>query len=357
MPLRCLGARGESIDSFDLSEDQWKALAHKNRTRRHLRMPCCSAQVILKKSVRGTPFFAHKAGQRCAPSPETEAHLYLKRLAVLAARTYGWMADSEVPGATPSGESWIADILAQKGKHKVAIEIQWSSQTNEETLQRQERYRQSGVRGLWLLRQPGFPVDLKLPAVCIGGNSQDGFLALIPHKHCRMNARDRSHPNMWHQVVPMNAFFDAVFARRFQFGIPLDVHATVSIQAAHMPCWRCHAPTRILTSVDVQFGPNEFRFTIPELGEHRELLRSVLDHLPGDLDIGEIKRRYSKTQQRSYMSNGCLRCDSLIGGFFETEANEREYIHTMPIRMSKQWRHAIEQHDSFSPAWSVYPAK
>jgi hypothetical protein len=118
MPLRCLDPTGRSIRSFDLADEQWRALEVENRRARHLRMPCCSAQVTLKRSRLGTPFFAHKAVGACTTAPETEAHLQLKRMAVEAARASGWTADTEVIGTSPSGEQWKADVLAEKGDAK-----------------------------------------------------------------------------------------------------------------------------------------------------------------------------------------------------------------------------------------------
>ena len=181
MPLRCFDPSvNRSVLAFDLSPEQWRALQRENRSARHLRMPCCQAQVTLKRSRRGTPFFAHKSVGQCATAPETEAHLRLKRIAVDAARTYGWDAETEVAGRTAKGEQWRADVFAQKARSRVAIELQWSSQTNEETLCRQARYAESGVRCLWLFRHRGFPVSRDLPAVRVDGNPDEGFVAFIP---------------------------------------------------------------------------------------------------------------------------------------------------------------------------------
>jgi len=145
MPLRCLGPDGQSIHSFDLTEADWSALRLENRRSRQLQMPCCGAAVIMKTSPRGLAFFAHKSRGPCQSAPETEAHLALKALAAQAARRAGWTCSTEASGSSTSGERWTADVLPQKGQAKVAIEIQWSGQTNEES-----RYRQapaSSTRG------------------------------------------------------------------------------------------------------------------------------------------------------------------------------------------------------------------
>ena len=205
MPLRCLGPDGQSVQSFDLSEAEWSALGRENLRLRQLRMPCCDASVVMKVSTRGLKFFAHKSRGPCQTAPETEAHLALKTLAVRATRRAGWTCSTEASGSSPTGETWTADVLAHKGEAKVAIEIQWSPQTNEESLYRQERYRQSGVRCLWLFRRLGFPVSKDFPAARVSGDLTTGFKVHLG----------------W-QEMPVDEFLDAVFAKRFRYGIPSE---------------------------------------------------------------------------------------------------------------------------------------
>jgi len=358
MPLRCFGPEGKSILAFDLSGEEWLTLERANKTERHLRMPCCSSPVTLKRSQLGTRFFAHKTTGTCASGPEREEHHQLKRLAVIAARYNGWTAETEVNGATPDGEAWTADVLATKGRHAVAIEIQWSGQTNEATELRQERYRKSGVRGLWLLRQPGFPITDELPAVCLGGDLQSGFTALIPFRP-RMTVRDRSQTDRWHQVIPMEQFLHAYFDRRFRFGVPLGVEALVTVWGALTTCWdkRCNANTRILTGIDIAFGSHKAHLSISEFGKHRRLLEEVFSWLPQTRDIGDIKPRFSRTQNRSYVSNGCVRCDKIFGEFFEYETwDKQDTLCSVPIRISSDWREAIARASDFDFCWSVYQA-
>jgi hypothetical protein len=183
---------------------------------------------------------------------------------------------------------------------------------------------------------------------------EQGFSALIPC-HSRMSARDRSQPERWHQILPMRALLDAAFSKRLQFGLQLGTDAIISVRAGSLSCWSCGADTRILTGIDVAFGPNELGFTIPEIGDHTELLDSVLSRLPGGLEIGSIKPRFSKTQRRSYVSNGCLHCNALIGEYHEYKAwDEQETVFAFSLQVSKQWKSAIESHCGYEKTWSVY---
>jgi competence protein CoiA len=286
---------------------------------------------------------------------ETEVHLELKSMVVEAVRTQGWTAKTEVTDVTPKGEQWRADVFAQKGKAKVAIEIQWSGQTNDETLRRQERYKQCGIRGLWLLRQPDFPVSHSLPAVCVGGSLHDGFTALIPNSGVQMNARDRSHVTQWRQAMPLGEFLEAAFDGRFRFGVPLNAKATVTVLGAETTCWSCPAKTRKVTGIVVKFGPHDCRFGLSEIGEHSELLPTVLRHLPRNLNIGKIKRRFSNSLKKSYVSNGCFSCGVLQGEFFNHEAYDAEEpLCRFTVTLSDQWRRAIITKNGFEPGWGVY---
>jgi hypothetical protein len=271
MPLRCLGPDGQPIQSFDLTDAEWSALRLDNSRSRELRMPCCDASAVMKTSPRGLNFFAHKSRGPCHSTPETEEHLVLKTLTAAAARRAGWACSTEASGSTSSGETWTADVLARKGQHKVAIEIQWSGQTSQESLYRQERYRQSDVRCLWLFRRPGFPVSKDLPAACVTGDIATGFEAQLDK-----------------QALPLDEFLDAVFARRFRYGIPLGARAIVRIQSGVRSCWKCGVGTRIVTFIEVSAGPHRFQLTVPDLNDFPDLLASCRDRIPTGSSIAVI---------------------------------------------------------------------
>lgn len=143
----------EQIHSFVYSLKDWIALKENKISR--FNMACCGNQAILKTSKLGTQFFAHKVKPKdsnCSTGGETAEHMHIKYLVSKILFECGWTVKVEKKGNTPSGEEWIADIYAEKGKAKIAIEVQWSPQTFIETRRRQEKYAQSGVRCAWLLR-------------------------------------------------------------------------------------------------------------------------------------------------------------------------------------------------------------
>ena len=107
MPLSCIDPTDadRGILAFDLTDDEWETLADRNREDRFLRMRCCNAQVVLRRSTLGTPHFVHNARpQDCPGGIETEHHFRLKTLVVERARLAGWEADCEVVGQTPGGD-------------------------------------------------------------------------------------------------------------------------------------------------------------------------------------------------------------------------------------------------------------
>lgn len=343
MPLRCRNPlTGRDVHAFDCDAQEWRALAEENRCAHHLRFPCCMAEVVLKTSRRGRQFFAHKAKGNCTTAPETEAHLRLKEMAVTAARANAWDAATEVRGSSPDGERWIADVLARKGAHKVAVEIQWSGQTNEDTLARQTRYARSGVRGLWLLRQSGFPTCHDFPAAQVTGNAGEGYRALLP--------------NRWiPQEISMTEFLGAAFGGRLKFGMPGGFAAFVSVWGNDVSCWSCRRPCRAVTRVEVEYGPHSGTFTIPELTDHPAVFAVVRDRLSADFAECAIKHRYSRTQKRSYLSNGCPHCDALFGQFHEIDYRDGERkVCEFEALADAPWCRAIAEANEDTQCWGVY---
>lgn len=261
----------------------------------------------------------------------------LKQLAVEVAR---WDASTEVVGATPFGDAWKADVLATNGSTRVAIEIQWSLQADEETLRRQARYEASGVRGLWLLRQSAFPISLELPAARVEGCKDEGFSAFVKTGNGE-------------QAVSVAEFLAAALSDRLRFGVKEGDDGRVSLQTGEMFCWSCGAETRIVTSVDVSIGPHLWQFAVRDLQDHQALLDEIRTKIDAP-SVHAIKRRFSKTQNSSYLSNGCTHCDAIIGAFYEHEAWEgQQPLSCFGRIIDDQWLRALRSRPDFRPAWGV----
>lgn len=147
MPLRAISDTGD-VHAFALDAVQWADLKGSYK-QLNLRMPCCYVPAVPKTSTLGNFFFAHARRGECITAPESAEHLYCKSLVARAALDAGWAVTTERPGVTPDGEEWVADVFCEKGKAKLALEVQMSPQTHDETARRQERYKASGVRGAW----------------------------------------------------------------------------------------------------------------------------------------------------------------------------------------------------------------
>ena len=352
MPLRCVDEHGATIEANTCTEEEWKELRERARVERHLRMPCCPAQAVLKTSSLGTRFFAHKARGKCAWKPETEVHRLLKQLAVDVARNCGWEAQTEVSGSASNGERWTADVLARKGNETIAIEVQWSGQTNEETRRRHRRYLQSGVKCVWLLRQPGFPISGEFPAVCIGGTQADGLTILIP-KWEGLRTGNRKEERHWIQSLDPRVFMHAVFKHRFLFGIHHIDQITLNIETGVLDCWKCGSLTRIVTWLTASVGPHEIRKKLEFADGLPDLVQCIQEKIADRNDIGTVRERYSKTMQGSYLSNGCSNCDALIGRFFEYRAYycDEETVGTIKWHLDAYIRAMLEPE---TERWGVW---
>lgn len=118
-------------------------------------MPCCKAPAVLKTSINGVPFFAHLSNE-CATAPETTWHKAGKALVLASLMGMSIEAREEVPGRSPTGSKWEADVLFSLNRRTVVVELQSSYQHLRDYIRRQDRYRASGVECYWLVRHETF---------------------------------------------------------------------------------------------------------------------------------------------------------------------------------------------------------
>lgn len=168
MPLVAL-LDGERVDAMMHDANSWAAL-QKSEDGKRLVMPVCHIRAVAK--TRGqTRFFAHYTLTDCAVDHggESPQHLAMKEaLARGIEAAPGWQAVIEYPH--PSRE-WIIDVLAESDDmfHRVAFEVQLSSQTPADYIHRTQRYFESNVFPVWLVpRALEYSGPIRLPVVITG---------------------------------------------------------------------------------------------------------------------------------------------------------------------------------------------
>jgi Competence protein CoiA-like family len=228
MPLRAL-LDGTDIIAPLLTMEEWKTLRQDVRTRKRIPvLPCCGAQAYGRTSPRGLQHFCHPPQTACERSGETTEHLYAKYDILQACLERGYEASTEWDEGP-----WRADVLARDGHRRVAFEVQWTRQSLDGLIERQERYRRSGVRGCWLVRRApdelirsGFS-DLKarrdLPLFEMEW-SGEGF-------EVRLNGRQ----------YPLGDFVGALLGGKVAFRAKATVtqRSSISVGFYTCRCWRC----------------------------------------------------------------------------------------------------------------------
>jgi len=168
MSLICL-LNDETLNAANFSPSEWEDLKLKVKTQGFdLSLPCCGKTAVPKGgSTDRCQHFSHKPNEACKSdtwgeyegrenrrrrkkAPEGKHHLRVKEIVFDVAQKAGWHATLEATGASKTDDAWRADVLAEKDGQKVAFEVQTSPLTFAEYRTRQQRYRDSDVKCVWL---------------------------------------------------------------------------------------------------------------------------------------------------------------------------------------------------------------
>lgn len=145
---------GRPVDAAAIPNAEWETLKQVTQLGDFM-MPCCKAPAVLKTSINGLPFFAHLSDE-CGTAPETIWHKAGKAAVLAALSSMGIEGRDEVPGRSPSGDKWEADVLFSVPGRTIVIELQRSYQHQRDFMRRQERYIASAVECYWLVRKETF---------------------------------------------------------------------------------------------------------------------------------------------------------------------------------------------------------
>lgn len=315
MPIRAR-LNGEDVFSFNMSESSWNTLkaTYKNHS---LLMPCCNSQAIPKVSKLKNYFFAHSRLSLCSSVSETSEHIFLKTLIAREAALAGWNVVTEQLGETPNGEQWIADVFCTNDKYKLAFEVQLSSQTREEFIKRQNKYRSSGVRAAWLYR-------LKQNKEYYVHDSNG-----IPHERATPVFGIKYLPNSKDFYVPqfevsIDDFIRGMLHGKLKWSPMKGEKLTAKLIPDSRQCWQCKKMTQAIMAVSIcnQTG-RELTFR-NFFG--KDILAFVMNHVTDQMlashGIATIKSRYSETDGQFHLSEGCSHCDALSINYLSYESSQ-----------------------------------
>jgi competence protein CoiA len=164
----------------------------------------------------------------------------------------------------------------------------------------------------------------------------------------------------------MSEFLRAAFSQGLKWDTAVNAFAAqteVRIMAAEALCWhdKCGVFTDIVTRVVIANPGMELEFTLADVGTFPALADQIVAQLPDTFDASHIKQRYSRTQERSYLSNGCVGCDRIFGDFHLHEHRDVEAeIARVPIQLSGAWLRLAQSDPEIeegSAQWWVVPAQ
>ena len=148
--VEALHVNGGVVNALRMTPSEFDTL-QRTYTLGELLMPCCKGAAVPKVSPNGHPHFAHASGA-CSASEESQWHQSAKHAVRTALETLGCVATLEEPGTGVTGR-WQADVWGVRGDIRIAVEIQHSYQHLRDYQDRQAKYREAGIKTVWLLRQ------------------------------------------------------------------------------------------------------------------------------------------------------------------------------------------------------------
>jgi len=77
-------------------------------------------------------------------------------------------------------------------------------------------------------------------------------------------------------------------------------------------------------SIELVRNGSKLECCVSDFTEYPELISEVQANLPRDVEVGQLKSRYSQMLACSYTSNGCYHCDALHGQHFEIHSRYNE---------------------------------
>lgn len=218
------------------------------------------------------------------------------------------------------GKGWRADVFIPRSENPIAFEIQLSPQSLSKTLTRQSKYSQDGILGCWLFENPVPKLNNERPDLPVFYVEDTDDSTLL------VNLGDR-------RKIDLRTFLENFLSHNIQFR---SIAKTKSLQNVkivfyQMTCWKCKelnhlyfVETPFYSSCNAKIKVEEGLWDSSSIEYRPEIIEFAAkfadDRKDLNLNLAQIKERFSHTVGDSYMSFGCYKCDSIFGDFYVMDA-------------------------------------
>lgn len=220
----------------------------------------------------------------------------------------GWNFEENV-----KTEKWKADIVVEYANYKVAFNIGKSPRNIEET---HKAMRGDRVCGCWLLlpaKNNPF-INGNLPCFHLTGTSYVCLGQSYTGDATKLTLSD---------------FTTSIVEGRIRWADKMQVRY-VDVCFVEEECWKCGTEnhiyfiSRMYSEEGIEKSAFDFQMEEDDITFNPLVVKAIQEyianHLELGLKLGEIKERFSKTRNESYMSFGCFRCNSIFGDHYRNEA-------------------------------------
>jgi competence CoiA-like predicted nuclease len=342
MPLRAI-INNEEIISINCDDEKWDTLQKKSRKSEiQIKLPCCNNTGFLRKSSLGLKHFAHKSAQNnCDWKAESLEHLKIKQEIIEGCKDTDWTAIPEF-----SENDWRADVLAFRGIRRIAFEVQWSPQTYQETVRRQERYKKSEVRGCWYFKkiptaknnlQGNLRTNKELPAFQLTKNKYNELVVLFNNKEINIST-------FTHKLV------SGKIKHRSHYSILKD--SLINVKFFKTTCSKCKKDQDVWTvdTLDVNIAKsscgesilsNPYSYKGCELDLKKAVIRAVQNYNKtsdgSHLKIGPVKNIYNPVMGEEFLHHRCYYCENLLGNMFREKVDSNSSKIQTSILLTENW--------------------
>lgn len=231
----------------------------------------------------------------------------------------GWEAVSEC-----AENEWIADVLAIKGKSRIAFAVKWSPQAYDKTVERQNRFKSDNVRGCWFFKSP--PKELRDWEKKPKANRDIPLFKILETENKEIKV------DFDNKQIEIKDFVSLLLDGKIKFCSTMKSlpKQRITINFYEKRCWKCDVSQHsyyLSETIKSICGNDIYLESVmweDDAIEFSPVIRNAIrDFIKTDkgknLKVGQIKKRYSRTVGNSYMSFGCYKCDVIFGGWHNHE--------------------------------------